>query len=98
LTLPEIQRVVWQLLEDRPGIRPSIEQIAIRLQMTYRQFCRAIQPTRRTGRQLRSWCCATYAAHLIGKGVKVEAAMALGGISQPYALQRTLPPVSRLPA
>lgn len=79
LTLPEIQREVWQLLEVRPGHRPSMTGIAGRLDRSYRQFCRDIKPTKHTGRQLRSWCCITYAAHLIGKGVKVEAAMALAG-------------------
>jgi AraC-like DNA-binding protein len=79
LTLPDIQRTVWQLLADSPGHQPSMSSIADRLDRTYRQFCRDIRPTKHTGRQLRSWCCITYAAHLIGNGVKVEAAMALAG-------------------
>ena len=60
-------------------LRPSISDIAAVLGMSYRGFCRHVESIKLSGRQIRSWCCITYAAHLIGSGIKVEAAMTLAG-------------------
>ena len=79
LTLPLIQRVAWGMLTSRPGCRPSIPEIAAAIGLSYRQFQRRTQHAGKSGRELRAWCCVTYAEHLIGKGMKCEAAMTLAG-------------------
>jgi AraC-like DNA-binding protein len=79
LTLPSIQRVVWKLLERGSGQRPTLEEIARPFGLSYRQFWRRLKRAGKRGRTIRSWCCVTYAEHLIGKGIKCEAAMLLAG-------------------
>lgn len=79
LTLPMIQRAVWEMLRTDPGRRPQIAELAGEMRMSYRQFQKALSAIGKTGRQVRSWCCITYAQHLIGNGAKIEAAMMLSG-------------------
>jgi hypothetical protein len=55
LTLPGIQRAVWQLLAEN-GRLPTIPTIASSVGLSYRQFQRALAKVGKTGRQVRAWC------------------------------------------
>jgi len=82
----EIARIVWQFLEERPGTRPTIADVGRAVGRTPLQLRRALANGRRetangsgTLRAMLTSACITYAAALVKRGEKVEAAMFLSG-------------------
>lgn len=82
----EIERIVWQFLEERPGTRPTIADVGRAVGRTPLQLRRALANGRRgsdngagTLRMMLTTACITYAGTLVKRGEKVEAAMFLSG-------------------
>jgi AraC-like DNA-binding protein len=87
----EIERIVWRLLEDRPGTRPTIADVGRAVGRSPLQLRRAIASDRResngsngsdgsgTLRMMLTSACIAYAGTLVKRGEKVEAAMFLSG-------------------
>jgi methylphosphotriester-DNA--protein-cysteine methyltransferase len=88
LRLPEIERIVWELLEERPCQRPTMEEVAAVRGCRARDIRRATERIQRilgpigycaTFRDALTYSCLTYARMLIQRGTKIEAAMRLAG-------------------
>jgi AraC-like DNA-binding protein len=91
LTLPEIERIVWELLEEHPGNRPTMREIAAVRGCTVLQLRRQHDQVRRvlgargycpSFRDALTYSCVTYAQLLIRRGTKIQAAMRLAGFQQ----------------
>jgi methylphosphotriester-DNA--protein-cysteine methyltransferase len=91
LTLPEIERIVWELLDEHPGRRPTMQEVAairgftsLQLRRTTERIQRVLGPIGycATFRDELTYSCLTYARLLIAKGTKIEAAMRLAGFHQ----------------
>ena len=91
LSLPEIERIVWELLEEHPGRRPTMAEVAAVRGCTPVQIRHATDHLRRIlgtvaycapFRDALTYSCLTYAGLLIRKGTKIHAAMRLAGFHQ----------------
>ncbi len=88
LTLPEIERIVWELLEEHPGHRPTMDELAVVRGCTALDIRRTTERIQRilgsigycaTFRDALTYSCLTYARLLVQRGTKIEAAMRLAG-------------------
>lgn len=79
IEISAFQRFVWHWLDAHPGNRPTVKQIASAFQRSEVQLRRILRRCGMTCRRIRAWACVTYAEHLIGRGMKCDAAMALAG-------------------
>ena len=88
LTLPEIERIVWELLEEHPCRRPTMPEVAavrgctaLGIRRTTERIQRILGPIGcgATFRDALTYSCLTYARLLIQRGTKIEAAMRLAG-------------------
>lgn len=92
VTLPELERVIWQLLERNGGRRPRLFAIAplvgrnpLQLRREFAASSRHLQSVfgsagqGATFRDAITYCCLTYSAAAVAKGTKIEAAALTGG-------------------
>lgn len=88
LTLPEIERIVWELLEEHPCQRPTMAEVSAVRGCTALNVRRATERIQRmlgpigycaTFRDALTYSCLTYARLLIKRGTKIEAAMRIAG-------------------
>jgi AraC-like DNA-binding protein len=88
LSLPEIERVVWELLEEHPCRRPTMAEVAavrgctaLDIRRTAERIQRILGPVGggATFRDALTYSCLTYARLLIRRGTKIEAAMRMAG-------------------
>jgi AraC-like DNA-binding protein len=91
LTLPEIERIVWGLLEEHPDRRPTMEEVAAVRGCSALDVRRSNERIQRilgsigccaTFRDALTYSCLTYARLLIRRGEKIEAGMRLAGFHQ----------------
>ena len=90
-SLSEIERIVWECLEEHPCTRPTMSEVATIRGVTALQIRRTNQRIHRvfgervheaSFRDALTYSCVTYARRLITQGTKVEAAMRLAGFHQ----------------
>jgi AraC-like DNA-binding protein len=93
MALPELEAVVWRLLDQHPGRRPTLEEVARDAHRSALDMRRANLAVRRivattfgqrafkqpTCRDMISYACLTYSTQLIRGGTKIEASMRLAG-------------------
>jgi methylphosphotriester-DNA--protein-cysteine methyltransferase len=97
LTLPEIERIVWELLDEHPGHRPTMTEVAAVRGCTPLQLRRTTERIQRilgavgycaTFRDALTYSCLTYARLLIERGTKIHSAMRLAGFHQKTSFNR----------
>jgi methylphosphotriester-DNA--protein-cysteine methyltransferase len=91
LTLPEIERITWELLEEHPDVRPTMAEVAAVRGGSPLQIRRANERIQRIVgsmgycakfRDVLTYSCITYAQLLIRQGIKISAAMRIAGFRQ----------------
>jgi AraC-like DNA-binding protein len=80
LWLPDAQRLIWNALDQHPGRRPTMAEIARAVGMSELEL-RRVQQRHHAARvrDFITYGCLTYAARFIAQGEKVEWAMTRSG-------------------
>lgn len=92
VSLAASQGITWRLLEGQPSRRPSVDDVVrevgrstlqlrrdVRRHNALLQECLGSLSAACPMRDVLTFCCVAYAAHLIGHGTKIDAARQLAG-------------------